>query len=97
MILTIICTALVVILSMFLFNKFIKPQDPRGKKPLAIERKLLDPLAQDNMEEFKRAYFAEKFSPNYVTVVGYIKYSSTRAFCSCVCRISIMACHICSF
>ena len=71
MIASIICTALIIIVSMFLFNKFSKSQDPRGKKPLAVERKLLDALAQDNIEEFKRLFFADKFSPNYVTVVGY--------------------------
>lgn len=92
MIATIICTALVVLLSMFLFSKFTKPQDPRGKKPLPVERKLLDALAQDNMELFRQIYFSEKFSPNYITVVSIHSFSSIRAFCSCAYPTSTTAC-----
>lgn len=57
--------SLLVLVSMKLFNKLFGNNSPRGIPQ--GEKALLDALAQDDIENFKKIFQTHKFNPNYVT------------------------------
>ena len=70
MLLTIISTAIIALIAMFIFQNFFKNSDPELKKINPKEKILLNALHMDDLETFTSTFREERFAVNYCTYVG---------------------------
>lgn len=70
MILTMISTIIVILISMYLWNKLMNNDSNKKKTGISEgEKALLDALHNNELDKFIDIYTTNKFSPNFITYV----------------------------